>query len=245
MKKFVFVILSIFMLNSSIQAKLNTGNYVGAVMALSAIVALSQASDECRYESFKNYETNKLMITNPGTTMIDFKTNVCKQDKLRLAKTIESVSGKYKIVVDKSDTVINKNTSFNYVVAETIIRATDMISGVKPKKLNIKIDKDGKLLSFDSELTSLKKDDIGSIYFEPIVIMNLTKDTFSQEIIYSGRVGDELYLTYREYNSNLIKAPFTQKVVFDLSKGSTVTVKNYHFEIIEADNNKIVYKVIE
>lgn len=69
-------------------------------------------------------------------------------------------------------------------------------------------------------------------------------DSFEQQIIYTGCENNLVYFSYREFSSNYARDAYTIDLVYDLDKGNIINVKNSSFEIIEANNEKITYKVL-
>ena len=70
------------------------------------------------------------------------------------------------------------------------------------------------------------------------------KEEFHQEFIYNGKVGELVKFSYREFYDNLARQAFTQDVQYDLSQGNIVGFKGAKFEIIEASNYNLNYKII-
>jgi hypothetical protein len=68
--------------------------------------------------------------------------------------------------------------------------------------------------------------------------------SFRQQIIYNGRVGNNLKFIYREFSNNQARAPFTQEVQYDLTESSTIGFKGVRIEVIEASNTQLEYKVL-
>jgi len=244
-KTIIVFIMALIMLQNNLNAKSNYTNIAGAIVATTAIVSLLSAQNECEYETYKNYIFDKKMVTTPAQPIIDYKFNICKLKQMKLIKNIDSVKGKFQIIKNKSSIINQISEVKDIIIAQTFVSSIDMLSGKKQEDLYIKIDKNGKLISYDERITTIKKSDLNTIFFTPVTKIQLTKKTYSEEIIYSGIIGNEIHLTYREYQSNLIRDSFTQNLVFDLSKGNIITIKSYKMEILEADNNKIVYKIID
>ena len=67
---------------------------------------------------------------------------------------------------------------------------------------------------------------------------------FQQELIYNGRVGDQLKFIYREFNAATARSAFTQNAQYDLKESNIIGFKNARLEILEANNRLIRYKVI-
>lgn len=70
-------------------------------------------------------------------------------------------------------------------------------------------------------------------------------DCFKKEIVYNGRVGNNLKFIYREYISNLARPAFTQELQYDLSESNIIGFKGARIEIIEANNTNIKYKLLK
>lgn len=70
-------------------------------------------------------------------------------------------------------------------------------------------------------------------------------ENFRRELLYQGKVGRELKLSYREFVGDLARPAFTQEVSFDLSEGETIGVKGARIEVIEANNIAITYRVLQ
>ena len=67
-----------------------------------------------------------------------------------------------------------------------------------------------------------------------------------KELIYSGRAGDILHITYREYmHRNYIKPAFTQHVQYDLKTSDMVYFKDWAIKVLDANNQMIRFKVVK
>lgn len=68
--------------------------------------------------------------------------------------------------------------------------------------------------------------------------------SFQQTLLYSGRVGDKLKISYREFSNNSARPAFNNDVEYDFSTSKTIAYKGAMLEVISADNTSITYKVI-
>jgi len=67
-----------------------------------------------------------------------------------------------------------------------------------------------------------------------------------KELIYAGRAGDTLHLTYREYTINgLARTPFFQQVYYDLKTSNEIIFQDWIIQVIDANNQQIRFKVIK
>lgn len=69
-------------------------------------------------------------------------------------------------------------------------------------------------------------------------------NNFQQTLIYSGKIGDKINISYREFSNNLARPAFNNSVEYDLSESNIIGYKGAELEIIKADNRSITYKVI-
>lgn len=65
-----------------------------------------------------------------------------------------------------------------------------------------------------------------------------------QELLYQGRIGNELRLVYREYVNDLARPAFSQDLTFDLAAGKVVGAKGARLEVENASNVDITYRVL-
>lgn len=68
---------------------------------------------------------------------------------------------------------------------------------------------------------------------------------FKYELLYQGFSRNTLKLVYREFNNDLARPAFFQDASYDVEKFPiTVTFRTVRIEILSADNNQLVYKVL-
>ncbi len=67
---------------------------------------------------------------------------------------------------------------------------------------------------------------------------------FQQTLIYSGRVGDKIKISYREFSNNMARDAFTNDAEYDLSQSNIIAYKGARLQVIEADNENIRYRVL-
>ena len=70
-------------------------------------------------------------------------------------------------------------------------------------------------------------------------------DAFKYELLYQGVSKDTLRLSYREFLNEFARPAFFQDVTYDIEeRPSTITFRAVKIEVLDADNNKIVYRVL-
>jgi hypothetical protein len=68
---------------------------------------------------------------------------------------------------------------------------------------------------------------------------------FRQQLIYQGRSGSSLKLSYREFTGDLARPAFSQDLTFDLSDGAVIGAKGARVEVLEATNTSIRYRLLQ
>ena len=82
------------------------------------------------------------------------------------------------------------------------------------------------------------------VVYEKTMLPVVAEDSFQQTLIYNGKVGNKINIGYREFQSNRVRAAFSNEVEYDLSDSNTIGYKGAELEIIEATNQSIKYRVI-
>ena len=67
---------------------------------------------------------------------------------------------------------------------------------------------------------------------------------FKQELIYNGRVGNDLRFVYREFYENMARSAFTQEAQYDLNESKIIGFKGARIEVIRATNSSITYRTL-
>lgn len=72
----------------------------------------------------------------------------------------------------------------------------------------------------------------------------VTIDSFRRTLLYSGRVGNKLKISYREFSGNLARAAFSNEVEYDLNESGIIGYAGARIEVLNATNTQITYKVL-
>lgn len=83
-----------------------------------------------------------------------------------------------------------------------------------------------------------------NVSFQRVKRPALMSDGFQQTLLYSGRIGSKINISYREFSNNTARPAFNNDVEYDLSESMTIGYKGAEIEIVEATNRLIKYKVI-
>ena len=72
-----------------------------------------------------------------------------------------------------------------------------------------------------------------------------SQDSFQQTLLYSGRVGNKINVSYREFSSSMARPAFNNDVEYDLDDSNIIGYKGALIEVLDADNQSITYKLIK
>jgi len=76
-------------------------------------------------------------------------------------------------------------------------------------------------------------------------LVELHKGSFKAELIYTGKMHNIITISYREYIDHMARPAFYQELKYDLSEGNDITFKSLKIKILEANNKKIVFQVLD
>lgn len=72
----------------------------------------------------------------------------------------------------------------------------------------------------------------------------ISSNDFQQTLIYSGRVGNRIRVSYREFSGNMARSAFTNEAEYDLSESTIIAYRGARIEVLEANNEEIRYRVL-
>jgi hypothetical protein len=75
-------------------------------------------------------------------------------------------------------------------------------------------------------------------------IVRFTPESFRRELVYSGVSQNTVTVVYREFKDNLARPAFTQELKYDLAQSRVIGYKGARFEVLDAGNTAITYKVL-
>lgn len=117
---------------------------------------------------------------------------------------------------------------------------------VRPSNAFMVLKRDGSLeLQGYYDLTTAGKITPAAPRYKVGKIIDRARPNFRQELIYGGRVGNQIKLTYREFSGDLIRPGFTQEAQYDLSTDQTVGFKGVRIAVISATNTRLTYRVLK
>ena len=69
-------------------------------------------------------------------------------------------------------------------------------------------------------------------------------DRFQRTLLYSGKVGNKINVSYREFADQFARVAFTNTAEYDLSESKVIGYKGAQVEVLEATNQYIRYRVL-
>ena len=121
----------------------------------------------------------------------------------------------------------------------------DAMLGTKPAVAGLKISKrkPGKIALYGNTLSITRKPSPTPQY-KHITIVAVDEPGFRQELIYNGKTGNFVKFLYTELSNDMMRAPFSQEVQYDLSDDNTIGFKGVRIEIVDATNTQLTYRVL-
>ncbi len=71
-----------------------------------------------------------------------------------------------------------------------------------------------------------------------------SRDFVRKELIYAGKSGNTIEISYREFRGGFAAPAFFQNVKYDLAESKVVKFQKFRIEIHGADNQSITYKIL-
>lgn len=80
--------------------------------------------------------------------------------------------------------------------------------------------------------------------FKRVKRPQLSDNSFQQTLIYNGKAGNKIDISYREISNNTSQTAFNNNVEYDLKTSHTIGYKGARIEVLQATNELIKYRVI-
>jgi hypothetical protein len=71
------------------------------------------------------------------------------------------------------------------------------------------------------------------------------RDHVQMTLLYSGKVGNKITLSYREFSGDVSRPAFTNAVEYDMNESKVVSYKGAQIEVVDATNQMIRYRVLK
>lgn len=205
------------------------------------------------YESIMFPELNKTMVVELGDTLVDQGTSNTRA-KITTFNDVEFVwGGLWKISLGKGSYLAKfENNEFIYfypLQAKVDMKGTVIDDGEDRKDAIgfAKSKKNQNLLPFVHTMnfdTIPYPKGIKQPAYKVSKLVERHSASFRQQLIYNGRVDDNLRLIYREFSGDMARGDFKQEMQYDLGKSKTIGFKGVRMEVVEASNTQMKYRVL-
>lgn len=71
-----------------------------------------------------------------------------------------------------------------------------------------------------------------------------SEDSFRKELVYLGRSGDTIQLSYREFYNNMARPAFSNNIQYDLGESDVIGFQGARFKVFSATNTYFTYEVM-
>lgn len=76
------------------------------------------------------------------------------------------------------------------------------------------------------------------------IIEKYSEDYIRKELIYTGRTGSTIEISYREYRNNMAAQAFFQNLKYDLNDSKIIRFQNFKIEVLSANNQELSYMIL-
>jgi hypothetical protein len=70
-------------------------------------------------------------------------------------------------------------------------------------------------------------------------------DNFQRKLVYNGKSGNSLFISYREFVSDMARPAFTQDLTFDLAESDVFGFQGARIKVYQATNTQIDYELLK
>lgn len=181
-----------------------------------------------------------------GATLLSY-VNVAEMDSYRIVRQIQTkknFAGVYSVFPPQvlRPTSVNEKGETFYTIETSSIFGGLSVNGPSPIKPQAVLREGEMCLVAGYAGNSC----FGLNSFAAARYVDVNSPSIRQELIYNGRTEDSVKFLNREITgSDMLRAPFNQEVTYDLSEGSRIGFKGARFDVIEATNRGITYRVLQ
>ena len=180
-----------------------------------------------------------------GETLVQ-KGKLYRYDGFQLENTVTGGGGMFKTLTLRAGTLLRESMFDDERIYYTTdkLEIYDSMLGTKMAFGGLSISKTDKkdILFYSSFFKDFAPEPLPNL--TKAIITDFEKPNYRQELIYNGRSGDAIKILYREYAGDMLRAPFSQDVQYDLREGKAIGFKGARIEVIDASNVKIKYRVL-
>ena len=130
-----------------------------------------------------------------------------------------------------------------YMASDATVK--DLLLGTKPAIAGICVPKDDEKtkwrIYYNGVCTSLGTKNLPSHSFTKDY--DTTRPSLTRELIYNGRVDNDVKIIYRELSNDMMRPAFQQDLQYDMATSKEIAFKEVTLNVVSADNREITYVV--
>lgn len=204
------------------------------MLILSIVSCRSIKNNLTRHKAPSDYETNPVLVTLPE---IGSESTKSVGDEI----IIQGVGFLHDSIIISKDQIVSDNLTLHIGQYDWLKENTNKIrfenASDRGNRIAIVFLKNENVL----QINGINEPDI---QYEMRKTFKVLVDNFQRTLIYSGRNGNMVKFSYREFLNGMARAAFNHDVEYDLNQSSVISYKGASFEIIKADNSGITYKIL-
>jgi len=191
-----------------------------------------------RTVNIKNYQLHETKSVNVGDSIIQVGHNLKEEMRFIPLVDISERLGKeefYLPIESPYEGIYDQKDGSFFVILD------------RHELFSVKVDTEGKVLSKQKYFDQNEK------LFEPAPKYYGIADSKLYELSYSGRLGDHIIITYKEYYVELedvkreigqIRPGFSEQITYDLSESNEIVYRDFRIKVHEATSEQIVFEVL-
>lgn len=190
-------------------------------------------------------EVNTTTTVRLGESMLK-KSKTYAYDALQLNEDLVAGGGiqlKFTIPPQKLKAKSELKNNILYLADEATV--TDFLIGTKPAIAGICIPKDPEETKWriyhNGICTAIGVKDLPSHSFTKAY--DTSRPSLTRELIYNGRVNNDVKIIYRELSNDIMRPAFQQNLQYDMDSSKEIAFQEVSLNVINADNKEITYIV--
>ncbi len=199
---------------------------------------------EVKSEKIQNYTLGEPRTAYVGEAIIE---------KGNLTYT-EIAEGKYRALADVAH-IFSRGALYSAIFVDQNDGSIYVQGNSNGPVVGAKIDSSGRLLSShmyyyniggwqDHAMTDLGK--VGAQIFEPTpTTRRYSPESFKVELLYLGKSGGDIRISYREYKDDIARPAFYQELTYNLSQSDVIRYKSFRIKVSRSTNEEIEFVVVE
>ena len=191
-----------------------------------------------RTVNIKNYQLHENKSVNVGDAIIKVGHNLKEEMRFLPLVEINSRLGKEEFYLPLDppyEGIYDQNDGSFFVILD------------RHELFSVKVNAEGYVLSKQKYFDQDEK------LFEPAPLYYGIANSKLYELSYSGRIGNNIVITYKEYYVELedvkreidqIRPGFSEQITYDLSDSDEIVYKDFRIKVHEATSEQIVFEVL-